>query len=138
METPAQQPGFDVTRAIEHALAKPQEGWAAAFALDMTIRQKTDGRRTLDDFMREMYVRFGLTHQTFRYEDLVHTASDVAGSDLDGPFFRKYVAGKEVLPVAGWLADLGYAVYLQDYAAELYLVPRAETPLRRDWLSDRP
>ncbi len=113
-------------------------GWAAAFGLDMTIRQRTNGRRTLDDFMRAMYVRFGLTHRTFRYEDLVRTASEAAGSDLDGPFFRKYVAGKEVLPVGGWLTDLGYAYYLQDYAAELYLIPGPETPLRRDWLSDRP
>jgi predicted metalloprotease with PDZ domain len=108
-------------------------GWAVAFALDLAIRERTAGRRSLDDFMRRMYQKFGLTGIRFKYADVVATASEVAGADLSD-FFKRYVEGVETLPIASLLKKVGYGSSGQDYAAELYLYPLEPTPLKSEWL----
>ena len=109
-------------------------GWAAAFGLDMTIRDRTAGRRTLDDVMRLMFERFGQSRKPYALSDVVAASSEVAGSDMSD-FFVRYVQGRELMPIESWLRRLGYEPLTQDYAEELYLVPGAVTPLRRAWLS---
>jgi predicted metalloprotease with PDZ domain len=108
-------------------------GWAIAFALDLTIREKTAGRRNLDDFMRLMYRKFGLTGTKYKYADLVATASETAESDMSD-FFKRYVEGTEVLPVASMLEKVGYGSAVQDYADEMYIFPLKPTPLKAAWL----
>jgi predicted metalloprotease with PDZ domain len=108
-------------------------GWAVAFALDMTIREKTAGRKSLDDFMRRMFQKFGLTKTKYKYADLVSTASEVAESDL-ADFFKRYVEGTEVLPIAALLEKVGYGMEVQEYANEMYIFPLKATPLKVSWL----
>jgi predicted metalloprotease with PDZ domain len=108
-------------------------GWAVAFALDMEIREKTAGRKSLDDFMRLMYRKFGATKIKYKYADLVSAASETAGSDMTD-FFKRYVEGKEVLPVAALLEKIGYGSAIEDYAGEVYIFPLKPTPLKASWL----
>jgi predicted metalloprotease with PDZ domain len=108
-------------------------GWAIAFALDVTIREKTAGRKNLDDFMRRMYQKFGLTKTKYKYADLVATASETAESDLSD-FFKRYVEGTETLPVASLLEKVGYGSAVQYYANEMYIFPLKPTPLKTSWL----
>ncbi|MEE3371730.1 MAG: PDZ domain-containing protein [Planctomycetota bacterium] len=65
------------------------KGAAVAFLLDARIRQVTDGQKSLDDLMRELYKQHagerGYSSQEFR--DL---ASQVAGTDL-GAWFQEHV-----------------------------------------------
>src|SRR5262249_1978261 len=70
------------TRKTTYRFGVYNGGWAVAFGLEMTIRKATGGRKTLDDFMRAMFDRFGSTHQKFSYEEMIATASEVAGTDL--------------------------------------------------------
>jgi predicted metalloprotease with PDZ domain len=108
-------------------------GWAVAFALDLTIREKTAGKKSLDDFMRLMFRRFGLTKTKFKYVDLIAAASEIAGTDMS-EFFTKYVAGFEVLPIAELLKKVGYEASGEDYASELYIYPLNPTSLKKQWL----
>ena len=96
-------------------------GWAVAFCLDVLIRSETNNRKSLVDFMRLMHERFGLTGKPYRYEDLVALASETAGRNLDD-FFRKYVEGKESLPVQDYLKRLGLNGYTQFYDGEFFIV----------------
>lgn len=111
-------------------------GWAAAFALDITLREKTSGRKSLDDFMRLMYKKYGLTKIKFKYVDLVATASETAGEDVSD-FFKRYVEGLEQLPVSSFLDKVGYGFSGQDYASELYIYPLKSTNLKNQWLKTK-
>ncbi|MDH3492431.1 MAG: hypothetical protein OEM82_02690 [Acidobacteriota bacterium] len=110
-------------------------GWAAALALDLLIIEKTKGRKNLDDFMRKMFEKY--TETSYEYEDLVATASEVAGEDISG-FFRSYVDGKEAIPIEENLNKIGYKVYGVIYEAEMYLIPQKPTGLRELWLRKKP
>lgn len=138
------QPQFD-TVSIRHAGHRKTTnrfgvyngGWAVAFGLDMTIRERTAGRRSLDDLMALLYDRYGLTRQPYTYDDVIRAASDVAGTDVS-EFFRRYIAGLERMPIERWLVMLGFEPLVQDYAEELYLIDRGSTPLRASWLRQDP
>ncbi|MDQ3063597.1 MAG: hypothetical protein M3R14_12180, partial [Acidobacteriota bacterium] len=95
-------------------------GWSAAFCLDVIIRDETKRKKNLDDMMRLMYERFGLTLKKFRYDDLIAAASEIAGRDMND-FFKKYIEGKQQLPVLDCLKRSGFEGYTQFYDGEIYI-----------------
>ena len=116
-------------------------GWAVAFCLDVLIRRDTQGRKSLEDFMRLMYEKFGLTAKKYRYEDLAATASEIAGHDVSD-FFKKYVEGNEQLPVTDYLKHAGFEGYTQFYDGEIYIFEsssagRQELAIRQAILTGR-
>ena len=96
-------------------------GWTVALSLDVMIREESKGRKSLDDAMRLLFERHGLTRQPVSSDDIRKAASDVIGRDLSG-FFDKYVAKREELPVAETLAKLGLELRGQPYAADVFLI----------------
>jgi len=65
--------------------------------LDLSIIRDTQGRRGLDDVMRELYRQFYLRRNGFTPNDLVRAMSSIAGRDYTD-FFRRYVTGLEAPP----------------------------------------
>ena len=110
------------TRKWRYRFGVYNGGWAVAFALDQTIRQQTNERHGLEDFMRRLYARRGLADQPWTWEDLITTATETAGTDMTG-FFTSYVAGLEPLPLGALLQRLGIRLVGQTYAAEMYVLP---------------
>lgn len=107
-------------------------GWAVALALDVTIMEATNGKKTLDDFMEEMFNKYSET--TYSYKDLIQTVNEVAGINMDD-FFAKYVEGTQLLPLDKYLDKLGYRMLDVIYEAEIYLVPMLRKQSLRDlWL----
>jgi predicted metalloprotease with PDZ domain len=106
-------------------------GWVAALALDTLIIEKSNGERNLDDFMRRMFDKYTAT--PYDYDDLVTTASEVAGDDISF-FFDKYIHGTETIPIEEIFNKIGYKVYDVVYEAEMYLVPQDGGGLRKYWL----
>ncbi len=84
-------------------------GSLVAAALDLQIRNLTENRSSLDDVMKQMYREFGLTDDTFTMGDVIRIVSQIAGKDFK-PFFHKYVAGTERLPLEEYLKDAGMDV----------------------------
>jgi predicted metalloprotease with PDZ domain len=91
------------------------KGELIALNLDLIIRGKTKGRRSLDDVMRraydEFYVKspnasYYLKGRGFTTEDFARVVSDVAGSDMSD-FFARYIRGTEPLPYDDALASVG-------------------------------
>jgi predicted metalloprotease with PDZ domain len=72
-------------------------GQTLGVLLDLEIRQRTNNRKSLDDWMRAMYQRFALPKPGFGDSDVVRVASEVAGADMS-EFFRRYLLGKDPLP----------------------------------------
>jgi len=91
-------------------------GEAIALGLDLTLRDRTAGRVTLDDFMRAMWERFGKPGgRRVGYVDHPYTIADakavLAAVSGDAPFaadfFARYVQGHEIVDYARLLAKAG-------------------------------
>lgn len=65
------------------------KGAAVAFLLDARIRQLTDGQKSLDDVMRELY-RHHAGKRGYSSEDFRALASQVSGTDLNA-WFQEHV-----------------------------------------------
>ena len=77
--------------------------------LDFAIRQDTNNRKSLDDWMRLLYSRYALPKPGFEPDDAVHAASEIAGQDVSD-IFRRYISGKELIPYEPYFAYAGVAV----------------------------
>ncbi len=106
-------------------------GGAIALALDLTLRERTAGRATLDDFMKAMWrahgapggTREGFVNRPYSMADAEARLAEVAGdAAFARDFFARFIQGRE-------LAD--YAMLLQGAGITL----RKSTP-GRAWLGD--
>jgi predicted metalloprotease with PDZ domain len=84
-----------------------RRGMLIGWALDLTIRRATRGRRSLDDVLRRLFRRWGAKGLAYPDGELETSASAAAGRDLGG-FFHRYVRGtgsppfERLLPAFGW------------------------------------
>ena len=81
-------------------------GSLIAAALDFQIRSLTQNCSSLDDVMKQMYREFGLTDSMYTMNDVIRVVSKVTNKDFK-PFFHKYVAGTDRLPLEEYLKDAG-------------------------------
>lgn len=102
-------------------------GWALALFLDVHLRTETGGRRSLDDVMRLLYARNGVTGKSLTTADVRSAVSEVAGRDL-GSVFDTYVEKRNELPIAETLAKIGITLRGQPYAADIFLVEDPAAP----------
>lgn len=82
------------------------KGALVALALDLTLRRRSGGRTRLDDVMRALWQRYGLTGAGVPEDGIRTIAEEVSGLDL-GSFFRTAVHGTRDLPLAPLLAAFG-------------------------------
>jgi predicted metalloprotease with PDZ domain len=91
------------------------KGEVIGLVMDLSIRERTNGRRSLDDVFRQMYDEFYLKAPNATYylkgrgfteEDFVRALSQVAGSDMQG-FYDRYIRGVETLPYDMAFAAVG-------------------------------
>lgn len=107
-------------------------GWVSAFCMDTQIRTASRGRRSLDDVMRLLYSRFGLTGRPYSLEDLRAAFAEASGTRFD-EFLTRYVAGHETIPVAECLQLAGYQGAGAGYDGDYYVAPGPLAEYRR-WL----
>jgi predicted metalloprotease with PDZ domain len=92
--------------------------WGAAIALglDLTLRDRTDGRVSLDDFMRALWTKYGKPGSNAAgYVETPYTQSDLeatlAAVSSDAAFatdfFDRYIEGRDVVDYAPLLARAG-------------------------------
>ena len=91
-------------------------GEAIALALDLSLRERSGGAITLDDYMRALWVKFGkpsgaaegLVARPYTTADARECLAEVAGdSAFADEFFARYVQGREVADYAALLARAG-------------------------------
>lgn len=74
--------------------------------LDLEIRQRTDGRKSLDDVMRALWKRYRSGKRGIPEDGFEAAVRRIAGVGIE-PFFRKYVHGTEPLPYEELFATAG-------------------------------
>jgi predicted metalloprotease with PDZ domain len=84
-------------------------GGAIALALDLSLRDKTDGKVTLDDFMRAMWRAYGkpggpqpgLVAKPYSLTDIRDRIAEVSGdAAFASEFFNRYIVGREAADYA--------------------------------------
>jgi predicted metalloprotease with PDZ domain len=118
------------------------KGEVLALVLDLLIRERTNGRASLDDVLRRMYEEFYVKSPTATYylrgrgytpEDFERVVREVAGADFH-QFFERYVRGTEMPPYDEALAAAGLrmtrAPAPQAYTAGITLDPSNQTSLK--------
>ena len=136
-------------------------GEAVGLGLDLTLRDRTDGRVTLDDYMRALWVRHGRSAAVrpgyvaspYTLADVRKTLAEVAGDEaFAADFFERFIEGRDVVDYARLLSRAGFLLRqrtsptnrLADPPLEVVPVEQAGQPLteaqrsfREAWLSSR-
>ena len=114
---------IDPTNFSNTVISYYQFGGAIALALDLSLRGRSDGRVTLDDFMRAMWVAYGKPGgRREGYVDRPYTIADAEArlADVSGDrafahdFFSRYIEGREVADYAPLLARAGLVLRKQN------------------------
>jgi predicted metalloprotease with PDZ domain len=93
-------------------------GGAIALALDLTLRDRTDGRLSLDDYMQAMWRNYGkpggregYVEHPYTIADAEATLAEVSGDrDFAREFFARYIQGHDVADYGRLLARAGFAL----------------------------
>jgi predicted metalloprotease with PDZ domain len=94
-------------------------GAAIALALDLTLRDRSEGAITLDDYMRQMWrahgkpggMREGYVDRPYTTEDAEARLAEVSGDRVFAKdFFDRYIRGREVADYARLLPRAGFVV----------------------------
>ncbi|WP_092279613.1 MULTISPECIES: M61 family metallopeptidase [unclassified Duganella] len=87
------------------------KGSLIGLALDLSIRAKTGGKKSLDDVMRALWQRYGRDFYHGAGRGVTPAEAEALFDEISGgrfkPFFDKYIRGTEDLPLAKLLAPFG-------------------------------
>jgi predicted metalloprotease with PDZ domain len=92
------------------------QGELLGSCLDVLVRDATDGRRSFDDVMREVYRRFG-DKQPFRDSDIEAAVTTVCGCSGAHPFFQNYLYEGKPIDFVTWLGLLGLRLQHDQFPA---------------------
>ena len=97
-------------------------GAAIALGLDLSLRELSNGRLSLDDYMRLLWKTYGkpggpapgLVGKPYTLKDLRNRLADLTGNrKFADDFFDKYVEGRDVVDYAHLLLQAGYVLRLR-------------------------
>ncbi len=88
------------------------KGSLVALALDLLIRTRTDGERSLDDVMRAVWRGYGHDEVGMPERSFEEMAGEVSGLDL-ADFFDQAIRGTDELPLAQYLESVGVTCALR-------------------------
>lgn len=111
-------------------------GGSIALALDLTMRQRFEGRLTLDDFMRAMWrvhgkpaaPRPGYVAQPYTIDDAQRRLAEVSGDAVFArQFFDRYIHGRELPDYASLVAPAGLVLRRVNPGRAWWGDPRLDT-----------
>ena len=123
--------------SINSQVSYYDKGAIVGLLLDLQIRQKSSGSKSLDDVMRYLYREFYKKDRNYTPQDFQKAAELMAGSSLED-FFNRYVRGREeldynaALAAAGLKLDTGATISNGKPVERVYL--GADTTLEGDRL----
>jgi predicted metalloprotease with PDZ domain len=107
-------PQMQETNFANTTISYYNKGAVLGLLLDLEIRARTEGRKSLDDVLRAMYQKFyGAPAESYyapgrgyQEKDILETVNELTGSDFT-QFFAQYVSGTDPLPYKSTLAKAG-------------------------------
>ncbi len=92
--------------ALNSSISYYGKGSVVGMLLDLTIRQKTNGAKSLDDVMRTLWTDYALKNKNYTPQDFQKICEATAGGSLDA-FFARSVRGREELDYDAAFAAVG-------------------------------
>ena len=92
--------------SINSQVSYYDKGAILGFLLDLEIRKRSKGAKSLDDVMRHLYQEVFKKGRNYTPEDFQKVCELMAGGNMD-QFFSRYVRGREELDYNGALAAAG-------------------------------
>ena len=97
-------------------------GAAIATAMDLSLRERSDGKVTLDDFMRAMWqkhgrpggAREGYVDRPYTIADAEERLAEVSDRAFARDFFSRYIEGREAADYTRLLDRAGFALRKRD------------------------
>jgi predicted metalloprotease with PDZ domain len=104
LEQSAEESSFDAwikyyrpdENSVNSSVSYYDKGAILGMLLDLEIRRRSSGSRSLDDVMRALYTDYFKRGRNYTPEDFRRESERAAGSSLE-EFFRRYVRGREEL-----------------------------------------
>jgi predicted metalloprotease with PDZ domain len=82
--------------------------YGAAIALALDLELQTRYNKTLDDYMRAMWKRFGKSEIPYTIPGMQETLASITDAKFAAGFFSSYITGHEPIDYASLLAKAGY------------------------------
>jgi predicted metalloprotease with PDZ domain len=92
--------------SINRDISYYDKGEIVNMLLDLTIRQRTNGAKSLDDVMRFLNTDFYKKNRNYTPQDFQKVAETVAGTSLED-FFRRHVRGRDEIDYNAIFQGLG-------------------------------
>ncbi len=102
--------------SINSQISYYSKGAIVGMLLDLEIRRRSAGAKSLDDVMRYLYTEYSKKNRNFTPEDFQRACELQAGSSLED-FFRRYVRGREELDYNAAFAAAGLQLDMTGRAA---------------------
>jgi predicted metalloprotease with PDZ domain len=99
--------------SVNSQISYYDKGALLGLMLDLEIRRRTAGQRSLDDVMRALNENYAKKDRGFPEAGFQKVAEQVAGGSL-APFFADYVAGVKELPLEETLRGAGLTLGAKD------------------------
>ena len=96
--------------SVNSQISYYDKGALLGLLLDLEIRKRSGGAKSLDDVMRYLYAEFFKKNRNYGPGDFQKASELMAGASLE-EFFSKYVRGKEELDYNAALASSGTAAW---------------------------
>src|SRR5260370_3210758 len=105
------------------------KGSLTGLLLDVSIRDATDNRHSLDDVMRNLFTRYYKQGKGFTTANLLALLKEAGPPDADG-FYARYINGPHPLPSDSLLLTAGAAVTRHNDSTPVLGVSSGLTPPR--------
>jgi predicted metalloprotease with PDZ domain len=113
-------PQMQETNFANTTISYYNKGAVLGLLLDLEIRARTEGRKSLDDVLRALYRKFYeapaesyyAPGRGYQEKNILETVNEVAGSDFTD-FFAQYVSGTTPLPYKTTLAQAGFGLQVK-------------------------
>lgn len=101
----------------EESISYYNKGQILGVLLDLTIRDRTDNRASLDDVLRALNNKYGMIGHPYNdseglkaaMEEVIREKAPSADADLTD-FFKRYVSGTDEIPYSDFLGRAGWAI----------------------------
>jgi predicted metalloprotease with PDZ domain len=103
--------------SINSQISYYDKGHLLGLLLDLEIRKRSGGAKSLDDVMRYLYTEFYKKNRNYTPEDFQRAAERMAGGSLES-FFSRYVRGREELDYQSSLEAFGLRLGEADAARQ--------------------
>jgi predicted metalloprotease with PDZ domain len=103
--------------SINSTISYYDKGELLGMLLDLEIRRRTHGAKSLDDVMRSLYRDFFKKDRNYTPADFQKICETTAGSSFE-EFFARYVRGRDELPYNQILAGAGLSLQQAGYEIE--------------------